>query len=42
MEIKRKIYGKFLTWKNEVQGKKASNPVGFRAFFNAEIRKKDV
>ena len=23
MEIKRKIYGKFLTWKNEVQGKKA-------------------
>ena len=23
MEIKRKIYGKFLTWKNEIQGKKA-------------------
>ena len=23
MEIKRKIYGKFLTWKNEVQGKKS-------------------
>ena len=42
--VKEKIIDdkKYYIFFDEVQGKKASNPVGFRAFFNAEIRKKDV